>query len=41
MQAEGSGHRTVHTLASITYVVGDAAFVHQTMFMPDSGAELG
>ncbi|MEY9197100.1 glyoxylase-like metal-dependent hydrolase (beta-lactamase superfamily II) [Sinorhizobium fredii] len=26
-----------HTLASITYVVGDAAFVHDTMFMPDSG----
>ncbi len=26
-----------HTLASITYVAGDAAFVHDTMFMPDSG----
>jgi len=26
-----------HTLASITYVVGDAAFVHDTVFMPDSG----
>lgn len=26
-----------HTLASITYVIGDAAFVHDTMFMPDSG----
>ena len=26
-----------HTLASITYVVGDAAFIHDTMFMPDSG----
>src|SRR5690606_25906404 len=26
-----------HTLASITYVVGDAAFVHDTIFMPDSG----
>ena len=26
-----------HTLASITYVVGDAAFVHDTLFMPDSG----
>lgn len=26
-----------HTLASITYLVGDAAFVHDTMFMPDSG----
>jgi glyoxylase-like metal-dependent hydrolase (beta-lactamase superfamily II) len=26
-----------HTLASITYVVGDAVFVHDTLFMPDSG----
>lgn len=26
-----------HTLASITYVVGDAAFVHDTLMMPDSG----
>jgi glyoxylase-like metal-dependent hydrolase (beta-lactamase superfamily II) len=26
-----------HTLASITYVVGDCAFVHDTLFMPDSG----
>lgn len=26
-----------HTLASVTYVVGDAAFVHDTIFMPDSG----
>jgi len=26
-----------HTLASVTYVIGDAAFVHDTMFMPDSG----
>lgn len=26
-----------HTLASITYVIGDAAFVHDTVFMPDSG----
>jgi len=26
-----------HTLASITYVFGDAAFIHDTMFMPDSG----
>ena len=25
-----------HTLASITYVIGDAAFVHDTLFMPDS-----
>lgn len=27
-----------HTLASITYLVGDAAFVHDTLFMPDSGS---
>lgn len=26
-----------HTLASITYVVGDAAFIHDTLFMPDFG----
>ena len=26
-----------HTLASITYVVGDAAFVHDTLFQPDGG----
>ncbi len=26
-----------HTRASITYVIGDAAFVHDTLFMPDSG----
>jgi glyoxylase-like metal-dependent hydrolase (beta-lactamase superfamily II) len=26
-----------HTLASITYVIGDAAFVHDTLFVPDSG----
>jgi glyoxylase-like metal-dependent hydrolase (beta-lactamase superfamily II) len=26
-----------HTLASITYVIGDAAFVHDTLFMPDYG----
>lgn len=26
-----------HTLASITYVIGDAAFVNDTIFMPDSG----
>ena len=26
-----------HTLASITYVAGDAAFVHDTVFTPDSG----
>ncbi|MCX7304808.1 MAG: bifunctional sulfur transferase/dioxygenase Blh [Hyphomicrobiales bacterium] len=26
-----------HTLASVTYVIGDAAFVHDTIFMPDQG----
>jgi glyoxylase-like metal-dependent hydrolase (beta-lactamase superfamily II) len=26
-----------HTLASITYVAGDAAFVHDTLMVPDSG----
>jgi glyoxylase-like metal-dependent hydrolase (beta-lactamase superfamily II) len=26
-----------HTLASITYVIGDAAFIHDTLFMPDFG----
>ncbi|MER8408655.1 MBL fold metallo-hydrolase [Mesorhizobium sp. M0185] len=26
-----------HTLASITYVIGDAAFIHDTLFIPDSG----
>jgi glyoxylase-like metal-dependent hydrolase (beta-lactamase superfamily II) len=26
-----------HTLASITYVIGDAAFVHDTLFMLDGG----
>ena len=26
-----------HTLASIAYLIGDAAFVHDTVFMPDSG----
>src|SRR5258708_37568342 len=26
-----------HTLASITYVIGDSAFVHDRLFMPDSG----
>jgi glyoxylase-like metal-dependent hydrolase (beta-lactamase superfamily II) len=30
-------HSPGHTLASITYVVGDAAFIHDTLFMPDSG----
>lgn len=28
---------TGHTLASISYVMGDAAFIHDTFFMPDSG----
>ena len=26
-----------HTLASIAYAVGDAAFIHDTLFMPDGG----
>ena len=26
-----------HTLASVTYVIGDAAFIHDTLFMPDYG----
>ncbi|SDB71700.1 MBL fold metallo-hydrolase [Belnapia rosea] len=26
-----------HTAASVTYLVGDAAFVHDTLFMPDAG----
>lgn len=26
-----------HTPASVTYVIGDAAFVHDTLFMPDGG----
>ena len=26
-----------HTLCSMTYVIGNAAFVHDTIFMPDSG----
>ena len=30
-------HSPGHTLASITYVVEDAAFIHDTLFMPDSG----
>jgi glyoxylase-like metal-dependent hydrolase (beta-lactamase superfamily II) len=28
---------TGHTLASIAYVVDDAAFIHDTLFMPDGG----
>lgn len=31
-------HSPGHTLASITYVAGDAAFIHDTLFMPDSGS---
>jgi glyoxylase-like metal-dependent hydrolase (beta-lactamase superfamily II) len=27
-----------HTLASITYLAGNAAFVHDTLMMPDSGS---
>lgn len=30
-------HSPGHTLASVTYCVGDAAFIHDTLFMPDSG----
>lgn len=30
-------HSPGHTLASVTYVVGDAAFVHDTLFQPDWG----
>jgi glyoxylase-like metal-dependent hydrolase (beta-lactamase superfamily II) len=26
-----------HTLASVAYVAGDAAFIHDTIFMPDAG----
>lgn len=26
-----------HTLASISYVIGDAAFIHDTLFVPDAG----
>ncbi|MFN3970150.1 MAG: MBL fold metallo-hydrolase [Gemmobacter sp.] len=26
-----------HTMASVTYIAGDAAFVHDTLMMPDSG----
>ncbi|RAI55360.1 MBL fold metallo-hydrolase [Roseicella frigidaeris] len=27
-----------HTMASVTYVVGDAACIHDTLFMPDGGS---
>lgn len=30
-------HSPGHTAASVTYVVGDAAFIHDTLFMPDAG----
>lgn len=26
-----------HTMASVTYVIGDTAFIHDTLFQPDSG----
>jgi glyoxylase-like metal-dependent hydrolase (beta-lactamase superfamily II) len=31
-------HSPGHTLASITYVIGDAAFIHDTLFQPDFGS---
>ena len=31
-------HSPGHTLASVTYIVGDAAFVHDTLFQPDTGS---
>lgn len=31
-------HSPGHTLASITYIVGDTAFVHDTLFQPDTGS---
>jgi glyoxylase-like metal-dependent hydrolase (beta-lactamase superfamily II) len=30
-------HSPGHTLASVTYCLGDAAFIHDTLFMPDVG----
>ena len=30
-------HSPGHTLCSVTYVAGNAAFIHDTLFMPDSG----
>lgn len=30
-------HSPGHTLASMTYLIGDAAFVHDTLFQPDFG----
>jgi glyoxylase-like metal-dependent hydrolase (beta-lactamase superfamily II) len=31
-------HSPGHTLASITYMFGDAAFIHDTLFQPDTGS---
>ena len=31
-------HSPGHTLCSVTYVVGGAAFIHDTLFMPDTGS---
>jgi len=31
-------HSPGHTLCSITYVIGDAAFIHDTLFQPDYGS---
>jgi glyoxylase-like metal-dependent hydrolase (beta-lactamase superfamily II) len=31
-------HSPGHTLASVTYVFGDAAFIHDTLFQPDTGS---
>ncbi|MBW6425687.1 MBL fold metallo-hydrolase [Rhizobium sp. XQZ8] len=31
-------HSPGHTLASVTYIIGNAAFIHDTLFMPDSGS---
>lgn len=30
-------HSPGHTAASVSYLIGDAAFVHDTLFMPDGG----
>ena len=30
-------HSPGHTLASVTYLIGDCAFIHDTLFFPDSG----
>ena len=31
-------HSPGHTLASVTYIAGNAAFIHDTLFMPDAGS---